>query len=250
MRSDADPANSRALAAWADLSENEKPAVGRIVSLTKRTREPDAAAVGASTTSNYYSAAMGIFSRDLPAVESQLEEFGSSAREVYKAFPNTPRKSKKTTEQILGGEAQPQRLKGAPAFIKVHVGGTAKCLNWLWIDSASRAVNQSYIEFFNGQPLESFIKDAIIQYDSAELPRLCQWNSKLAVYIVRRRIKNWTENGYPSAVGGEDELIARFEEIVLCQDLLPIYAQLAQQVKEDGGDNGLTASTPRFTVSL
>lgn len=53
MRSDADPAHSRALAAWTDLSENEKLAVGRIVNLVERTREPDAAAVDATATSNY-----------------------------------------------------------------------------------------------------------------------------------------------------------------------------------------------------
>jgi hypothetical protein len=36
----------------------------------------------------------------------------------------------------------------------------------------------------------NLLLDAIIQYDSAELPHLCQWNSKLAVYIVRRRINS------------------------------------------------------------
>jgi hypothetical protein len=122
----------------------------------------------------------------------------------------------------------------------------------LWVDSLGRTVNQSYIEFFEGQTTESFYKDAVIQYDHAELPRLCQWNSRLAVYIVQRRIYHWTKNGYPSMVNGEDELRAMFEEVVLCTDLLPFYAQLAQQIRDDGND-GLgrhTGVTAVFKVSL
>ena len=113
-------------------------------------------------------------------------------------------------------------------------------------------VNQSYIEFFEGQTIESFYKDAIMRYDRAELPRLCQWNSRLAVHIVQRRIYHWTKNGYPSLVSGEDELRAMFEEIVLCSDLLPFYAQCAQQIKDDGNDGlgGHEGVTAAFTVPL
>ncbi|KIN04940.1 hypothetical protein OIDMADRAFT_177292 [Oidiodendron maius Zn] len=146
-----------------------------------------------------------------------------------------------------GGEVQIQRLKGAPAFLKVHVGGSAKSLSWLWVDSVGQTVNQSYIDLFDGQPLQSFFKDAVIQYDRAELPRLCQWNSRLAVYITRRRIFYWTKNGYPSVVTGEDELTANFEEVILCQDLLPFYVQLAQQIENDGGNTGVMAT---FIVSV
>ena len=117
---------------------------------------------------------------------------------------------------------QPQRMKDALAFLKVHVGGSARSLSWLWVDSLGMTVNQSYIEFFEGQTIESFYKDAIMRYDRAELPRLCQWNSRQAVHIVQRRIYHWTKNGYPSMVSGEDELRAMFEEVVLCSDTIPI----------------------------
>ena len=46
-----------------------------------------------------------------------------------------------------------------------------------------------------------------MRYDQAELPRLCQWNSRLAVHIVQRRIYHWTKNGYPSMVSGEDGFV-------------------------------------------
>ena len=51
---------------------------------------------------------------------------------------------------------------------------------------------------------------------------------------------------------GEDELRAMFEEIVLCSDLVPFYAQLAQQIKDDGDDGlgGHEGVTAAFTVSL
>ena len=56
-------------------------------------------------------------------------------------------------------------------------------------------------------------------------------------------------------MGGEDDLIAEFEDIVLCQDLLPLYTKLAQQIQdesEDGQDNrdgGLMPSKPQFVSS-
>jgi hypothetical protein len=45
--------------------------------------------------------------------------------------------------------------------------------------------------------------------------------------------------------------MAEFEEIVLCQHLLPVYAQLAQRINNEGGDSGrLSSCAPKFTVSL
>jgi hypothetical protein len=45
--------------------------------------------------------------------------------------------------------------------------------------------------------------------------------------------------------------MAEFEEIVLCQHLLPIYAQLAQRINNEGGNSGLLSScAPTFTVSV
>lgn len=56
-------------------------------------------------------------------------------------------------------------------------------------------------------------------------------------------------------MGGEDDLIAEFEDIVLCQDLLPLYAKLAQQIQDEGDDGqdnrdrGLMPSKPQFVIS-
>lgn len=53
-------------------------------------------------------------------------------------------------------------------------------------------------------------------------------------------------------MNGEDELRARFEEVVLYSDLLLFYAQLAQQIR-DNGNNPLgehTGVTAVFKVSL
>ena len=56
-------------------------------------------------------------------------------------------------------------------------------------------------------------------------------------------------------MGGGDDLIAEVEDIVLCQDLLPLYAKLAQQIQDEGedgqgnGDGGLMPSKPQFVIS-
>lgn len=69
--------------------------------------------------------------------------------------------------------------------------------------------------------------------DAGHLRLICARNAEMVQPTSVRR-----ENG------GSPRLV------VLSQGLLPISARLAQQIKEDGEDNGLMASMPRFTVSL
>ena len=93
------------------------------------------------------------------------------------------------------------------------------------------------------------MRDKFPVLETAELARLCQWNSKLAIYIVRRRINHWTKNEFPSPIGGEDSLMQKMEQIVLCRDLLLVYAALAQNILNSGDNGGLLAAGPTFTVS-
>jgi hypothetical protein len=93
------------------------------LTLVKRTCEHDIPAISEAISQNYFKAALqgwnqdwkpqinslkslnvaesclcvGTLSRDLPAGEKELKEFGLSARDVYKEIPNTPRKTSDAT---------------------------------------------------------------------------------------------------------------------------------------------------------
>jgi len=37
-------------------------------------------------------------------------------------------------------------MKASSTFLKIRVGGPAKCLGWLWVDSLNQTVNQAFID--------------------------------------------------------------------------------------------------------
>jgi len=76
-----------------------------------------------------------------------------------------------------------------------------------------------YIEFDDADAdIWTYVSQAIEKYDRFERFRVKQYNTHLAIYIARRRLRHWTKHGFhgwPSLVPGDDdsELMAQFKEI-------------------------------------
>ncbi|KAK0733155.1 hypothetical protein B0T26DRAFT_745236 [Lasiosphaeria miniovina] len=51
------------------------------------------------------------------------------------------------------GKVPHNRLKGDPAFVKVHGGGLAGKFNFFICDSRGRLANEAFVEFFDGEKL-------------------------------------------------------------------------------------------------
>ena len=64
-----------------------------------------------------------------------------------------------------------------------------------------------------------------------EIARVKTYNIKLAVYIVRRRLRHWTQAGFPAVILGDDTLFGRFEKLVLARASLAKWVAIGAGVQ-------------------
>ncbi|RYP27658.1 hypothetical protein DL767_007588 [Monosporascus sp. MG133] len=138
--------------------------------------------------------------------------------------PRLPDRKLEQTSVIAGkfktdlpNKGNPQELEvrkaGRPAYLKVHVGGPAEALGWLWTDAQGRTANKGYIELIQDEG--RLMKKAVLKYDWNETLRVLQYNTQVAIFIARHRILAWSTDGYRSPAKGEDNRWTLFKPLVL-----------------------------------
>ncbi|RYP54465.1 hypothetical protein DL768_000771 [Monosporascus sp. mg162] len=139
----------------------------------------------------------------------------------------------------LPNKGKPQELAarkaGQPAYLKVHVGGPAESLGWLWTDAQGRMANKAYIGM--AQDEGELMRKVVLRYDKAEKQRVLPYNAEVAVFIARHRILAWSTAGFPSRAVGEDNRFELFKPLVLPSRLLQEHRRIAELM-----DVGVTSS--------
>ncbi|RYO96196.1 hypothetical protein DL763_003323 [Monosporascus cannonballus] len=141
----------------------------------------------------------------------------------------------------LPNKGKPQELAARkacqPTYLKVHVGGAAESLGWLWTDAQGRIANKAYTDM-NQDELELMWK-AVLKYDKWEKLRVLPYNAEVAVYIARHRLLAWSKTGYHSPAPGKDARFELFTPLVLASQLLQEHRCVAELL-----DTGVSSSLP------
>ena len=86
------------------------------------------------------------------------------------------------------------------------------------------------VQFFPGEPFNGLVRDSVLRFDRLSHRGVCQWNTKLAVYIVRRGIQHWTSTGFPAPAPGDGKLHTSFKKTKLCKDILAFYGDVLEDM--------------------
>ncbi|KAF4988015.1 hypothetical protein FDECE_15216 [Fusarium decemcellulare] len=100
------------------------------------------------------------------------------------------------------GESQQQdeaRVKGAKAFLSVHLNIGERDMGFLWRDKNSATVNQKYVRLDDGLTLDTASEKAIMHWDRREKDRICKFNTYLIIALAQNRIVDFARAG--TAVG-------------------------------------------------
>jgi hypothetical protein len=128
-----------------------------------------------------------------------------------------------------------------------RISHSALFINWWFVDAKQLEINCAEIEFFPGESVTILLKDSVLQYDRMQHRNICQWNTKHAVYLVRRQIQHWASKGFPAAVPGlEGELQTAFEKAKLCEDILATHGDIAKELSR----SDLTGTTAAIKAEM
>ncbi|RYP14341.1 hypothetical protein DL765_006444 [Monosporascus sp. GIB2] len=128
-----------------------------------------------------------------------------------------------------GAKDSIHRKKGKAAYLKVHVGGAAQSIGWIWTDARGRTVNKAFIEL--SQSEDELQRKVVLLYDKSEKQRILPYNVDVAIYIARHRILSWSKHGFPVHTPGEDNRFELFKPLILCVQLLAHHRQLINSLE-------------------
>lgn len=199
----------------------------------------------------------------MPAGDTQLKELGSSAKEVYKTQPNTPRKNSGSNGTLHGTirdiPTSPQkyaaRKKGQLAHCRPGLQPSSGIITFDFNDRQGRTAPAEYIDFNEGNEGLTSAQgvEFILRYDNAEFRRLKEWNLRVGKYMIQHYIYGQIHGVPCTALVTEENLFpARLVIILYRQEpAVTIVSETPLGHKRVKGESKVTAArTTRVIIIL
>ncbi|RMJ07630.1 hypothetical protein CDV36_012762 [Fusarium kuroshium] len=95
-------------------------------------------------------------------------------------------------------QASKHRMAGKPVFLSLTLNLEAGCYGWLYRDKGKKFINPKYLAYDEGLD-RSKARDLVVQqYDRRERARITDWNREVVLFLARRRIIKWAQEGSAS----------------------------------------------------
>ncbi|KAI0015592.1 hypothetical protein F4780DRAFT_67566 [Xylariomycetidae sp. FL0641] len=137
--------------------------------------------------------------------------------------PKYPNRS--VTESMVYGGRFINNQNVGDAFLQVALSKAGSDLWFVWVDKDGNRI-PSTVQSIDSPTEMELRRYAVLRYDEHEKERLASWNTKLAAYIVRLRIRAWAPGRILNVaeMDKDKELFEQFEDIVLARSVLQRYA--------------------------
>ncbi|EEU47221.1 uncharacterized protein NECHADRAFT_77452 [Fusarium vanettenii 77-13-4] len=123
----------------------------------------------------------------------------------------------------------PERMAGQPAFLGLDLIPDEGGWRWIWTDRRGCTIDSQYINFLGLTRAEAR-RQAIANYDRAELKRITKYNLDLVVSVAQRRIARWAKHGpaYKARVDDVDRFIpGGIQKLLLARDWISHWSRVA-----------------------
>jgi hypothetical protein len=88
-----------------------------------------------------------------------------------------------------------ERKEDQPVFFGLALDSQTGSILWTWRDAKCAGINPEHVTLDDGMNSHTIRREAMINYDNFELPRIREYNSALVIACARRAIKRWVEAG-------------------------------------------------------
>jgi hypothetical protein len=88
-----------------------------------------------------------------------------------------------------------ERRRGAPVFFGLTLNYETGSILWTWRDAKCAGISPDHVTLDHGMDSVTIRREAMMNYDNFELPRIRDYNLALVIACARRAIKKWVEAG-------------------------------------------------------